>query len=440
MNQPKAYGTFYKNRNLTFRESAYLQFGSSETSIGSFLMLNPGGASCEDVRNLLHGERIFTEMALDPTMHQIVRLMEAFKPLEPLNGRVHLFNLFTLQNTKDKEAISHIEYLGGRRIVTIEDMVASMEELKRHPWICIGWGVGASDSHTFLKQLKGKWLEQIEQAGIPLFGKKNPFGDYYHLCPHLASKKNLLAEELREMYVQKVKSAAFTEVTEFTSSAVKPNLYCGYEMDLHEPINGWSVSSQNPERIVKSFSGLAIQKGYKLRAYSYKAEGQSSSAVYAIPQDKELTMPANIIEKGEIPIPQCQSDHFMFAVDGDRTPLSYLQAAVVYHELGEFGISRQTSYWSADDILPLNEKLYEQADSVVDYLYTLGDWNEFKTIPPTLRPIFYYENDHPTVVFYTKNDVGMIKLSRYTHTFEKDSYKQKVHCEELAFAGIGILF
>ncbi|KEZ52799.1 hypothetical protein AZ46_0201445 [Metabacillus indicus LMG 22858] len=229
-------------------------------------------------------------------------------------------------------------------------------------------------------------------------------------------------------------------MTEFTSSAVKPNLYCGYEMDLHEPINGWSVSSQNPERIVKSFSGLAIQKGYKLRAYSYKAEGQSSSAVYAIPQDKELTMPPNIIEKGEIPIPQCQSDHFMFAVDGDRTPLSYLQAAVVYHELGEFGISRQTSYWSADDILPLDEKLYEQADSVVDYLYTLGDWNEFKTIPPTLRPIFYYENDHPTVVFYTKNDVGMIKLSRYTHTFEKDSYKQKVHCEELAFAGIGILF
>ncbi|OHR67114.1 hypothetical protein HMPREF3291_11605 [Bacillus sp. HMSC76G11] len=131
MYQPKAFGTFLKKKNHLFRQSAYLQWGESEKSIGSFLLLNPGSASHEAVKDLRDGESVFAQVSLDPTMKQVVKLVEAFYQLEPLNGRIHLYNLFTLQNTKDSEAIAQIEYFGGRGIVLPSDMEVPLIELKK---------------------------------------------------------------------------------------------------------------------------------------------------------------------------------------------------------------------------------------------------------------------------------------------------------------------
>jgi hypothetical protein len=444
MYQPKAFGTFLKKKNHIFRQSAYLQWGESEKSIGSFLLLNPGSASHDAVRNLQDGESVFAQIFLDPTMKQVVKLVEAFYHLEPLNGRIHLYNLFTLQNPKDSEAIAYNEYLGGRGMVLPSDMQVPVSELKKNPWICIGWGVNNKSTYTFLKQLKSIWLEQIDRAGIPSFGKKNQNGDYYHVCPQLTANRHAMIEELRQLYVQNVNPKDLSDIIEFTVAAARPNLYLGPFTSYYEENEGWAVSRDNPERVIESFSQLRIRKNYKLRAYQYTAGGNGNSAVWAIPHDRELPPPEECMYSDqhslEHPKPDFAYDQVMMAVDGDYSPLSYLQAAIAYHEIGEFGALWNGCYWSAGDILPIDEDEYRVANSVVDYLYTLGDWNEFKTIPPSLRPVFYYENERPTVVFYTKNDVGMVKLSRYTHTFEKDSYVQKVECEDLAFAGLGVIF
>lgn len=444
MYQPKAFGTFLKKKNHIFRQSAYLQWGESEKSIGSFLLLNPGSASHETVKDLRDGQSVFAPISLDPTMKQVVKLVETFYQFEPLNGRIHLYNLFTLQNTKDSEAIAQIEYFGGRGMVLPSDMEVPLSELKQNPWICIGWGVNSRSTYTFLKELKRCWMERINQAGIPSFGKKNQDGDFYHVCPQLIAQRHSMIEELRQLYMQEVKPQELSEFIEFTVAATRPNLYLGPFTTYYDENEGWTVSKDNPERVIQSFSQLKIRNGHKLRAYQYTAGGNGNSAVYAIPQDRELPPPEECMYTDEHslehPKPAFAYDHVMQAVDGDYSPLSYLQAAIAYHEIGEFGALWHGCYWSAGDILPIDEDEYKVANSVVDYLYTLGEWNEFKTIPPSLRPVFFYENERPTVVFYTKNDVGMVKLSRYTHRFEKDSYVQKVECEDLAFAGLGIIF
>ncbi|WP_224773325.1 hypothetical protein [Metabacillus idriensis] len=444
MNQPHAFGTFLKKKNLIFRESAYLQWGESEQSIGSFLLLNPGSASDQAVSQLNDGEKMKTQISLDPTMRQVTKLIETFYDGEQLNGRVNLYNLFTLQNTRDSEAIAQIEYWAGRGIVSQSEMEVSVSELKKNPWICMGWGVNDRSTYTFLKQLKRSWLNQIKRSGIPSFGKKNKNGDYYHVCPLVSTQREKMIEELHQLYLQEIKVSNSLPKIEFTAAATRPNIYLGPFYTYRDEDYGWTISRDNPERVIQSFSQLNIRKGFKLRAYQYSAGGNGNSVVWAIPHERELPPPEECMysdeQSMEHPKPDFACENVMHAVDGDYSPLSYLQAAIAYHELGEFGAMWHGCYWSAEDILPLDEYEYKEAESVKDYLYTLDDWSEFKTIPTSLRPAFFFKNDRPTIVFYTKNDIGMIKLSRYTHTFEKESYVQKVDCEDLAFAGLGIIF
>jgi hypothetical protein len=55
MNQPKAYGSFIKCGENTFRTSAYIQWGCSDKSIGSSLLLNPDSADFNKITPSLKG-------------------------------------------------------------------------------------------------------------------------------------------------------------------------------------------------------------------------------------------------------------------------------------------------------------------------------------------------------------------------------------------------
>ena len=77
MNQPKAYGSFVKRGDHIFRTSAYIQWGESEKSIGSCLLLNPGSANFDKINSKLTTS-LHTlgyadgEINTDPTMIQLI--------------------------------------------------------------------------------------------------------------------------------------------------------------------------------------------------------------------------------------------------------------------------------------------------------------------------------------------------------------------------------
>lgn len=218
--------------------------------------------------------------------------------------------------------------------------------------------------------------------------------------------------------------------------------------------SGWSISIDNPEDIVYQFSQLKMKMEYKLRAYQYQdGNGNGNGLVWAIPFDKELESMDEIVEQ---PVkPAFAEDDFMSAIDGDKSPLSYLQAAIVWHELHEFGAMWHGCSWSEDQILPTTEgyqddvlALFDQEPegnpvgevSIEDYLYFLHPWMELKEIPEIIHPHFFYKNNQPTIVFYTINDIGYYKLRRFTHTFDQDSYVQSVGVEELGIGDSGKIF
>lgn len=208
MNKPKAYGSFVKRGDYVFRTSAYIQWGDSETSIGACLLLNPGSATLDnelifelETKGSVSGW-VKTE---DPTMQQLISIVEGvYEKDKPITGRFHIYNLFNLQNTKSQNAVDEFELLVQTGEYDIAESLASISELKEHPWILLGWGVKRDSRWTKLEHIKKHWRRQIEQSGVPTFGKKHTIrDDYYHPCPLIPTQRPILVDKLVSIYKEK---------------------------------------------------------------------------------------------------------------------------------------------------------------------------------------------------------------------------------------------
>ncbi|MGM0710583.1 hypothetical protein [Brevibacillus parabrevis] len=208
MNQPKpqAFATFREERGRNYRTSTYIQWGPASVtrSLGSALLLNPGSAALFQARPAA-GRSIMGQVTLDRTMQQLVRFTEAIYQNRPLEGRFYIFNLFSLQNPSASDAIACFEQLVKNGETTLEAQLASREELRKQPWIMIGWGCLQRKSWPHFSALKAMWQKQIASASVPAFGKRCSNGqDYYHPCPRLHAMKEPLLRDLVALYQQNV--------------------------------------------------------------------------------------------------------------------------------------------------------------------------------------------------------------------------------------------
>ncbi|MGE7687750.1 hypothetical protein ACQKMI_00920 [Lysinibacillus sp. NPDC097214] len=208
MSKPKAYGTFIKRGSNIYRTSAYIQWGDSEKSIGACLLLNPGSAT-------LDNELIYSLDTLgsasgwikteDPTMEQLISFIEKIHEKNQLiSGRLHIYNLFNLQNTKSVNAIDQFEELFSSGEYDISESLVTTNDLVSHPWILLGWGVKQEKRWKNLQYIKDKWSELILESKIPTFGKRHAKkNDYYHPCPLIPTQRPLMVEDLVAIYTKK---------------------------------------------------------------------------------------------------------------------------------------------------------------------------------------------------------------------------------------------
>ncbi|MDF0728928.1 hypothetical protein PY093_20150 [Cytobacillus sp. S13-E01] len=443
-NQVKAFGTFIKREDVIYRTSAYIQWGESTQSLGACLLLNPGSAILnEDLNAKLHSDGsasglIQTE---DPTMQQLIQIVEEIYNNESnLSGRLYIHNLFNLKHGKNIEAIERFEELCLSGLYTLDESLVPIEELKLYPWILLGWGVENRRRWKNLQRIKEEWIKRISKAGLYSFGKKKEgSNDYYHPCPLKVSDRPIRVKEIISLYKKGVEPQLKQEykIQRFSIHATKPNLIV--EMNELEGIDehgfGWSRSLGNPENIVIGFSQLGIKDGYKLRAYQYIEGGNGNGIVWAIPSIEELPDPreCNRLEDYFLspPKPEFALDDFMEVIEGDRSPLSYLQATIAYHELHEYGAMWHGVSWGRDEILPV-----EKEREISSY-----EWEMEEEEPKIIEPHFYINNNgNPVVILYTINDIGTVTLNRYEHVFNKDNYTLCVNTKCIATAGAGIIF
>ena len=74
-NMVKAFGTFIKKGNRLFRTKAYIQWGNTDNTLGTVIMLNPGSAKLQ-VDCLTEDTAVQDEISIDPTMASLIKLIE----------------------------------------------------------------------------------------------------------------------------------------------------------------------------------------------------------------------------------------------------------------------------------------------------------------------------------------------------------------------------
>lgn len=201
-NHLNAYGTFIKKGDHLFRTEAYLQFGDKDNILGTVIMLNPGGAKLKAPITVENVE-IHNEINIDPTMQALIQLMKMFYDSdEMLQGRVYIYNLFSLQNTKNNDAIKLFENLWYEKEPFIKGFPKEQEALLTHlqnsPWTLIGWGCKSS---KVLDIVRERWWQLIKQSNTPIIGKRGKSHlDFYHPRPQLVTQQIEYRNELKEQY------------------------------------------------------------------------------------------------------------------------------------------------------------------------------------------------------------------------------------------------
>jgi len=184
----KAFGTFTKKGGYCYRTSAFIQWGDSTESIGATLLLYPGDAKLIDP-NTDSGEITF-----DQTLEQLKDLVERiYDQNKEMNGRFQIYNLFplTLANAPEEsgekallEIFSKL-YKSGESLITKPNV--SVEDLKKHPWILVGWG--SQNEHGNLDYLRYDWRNLIRKAKIRVLGRQSDDNKWNYDHPNQRGKK-----------------------------------------------------------------------------------------------------------------------------------------------------------------------------------------------------------------------------------------------------------
>ncbi|MFP7492952.1 hypothetical protein SFC66_04110 [Terribacillus saccharophilus] len=261
----------------------------------------------------------------------------------------------------------------GLSSASTAELLVSAKELAVHPWICVCWG--DKIEKAMLEQL---WIYHIIQSETLLLGKKNSIYDYREL------NKTRVMRFIIKQYRKAAKNRLMSNMIEIPVSATKPDVHISRENINYldeKYLSGWNLSLDNPQYIVNEFSQLSIKDGFKLRAYQHWMSVAGAGLIYAIPTDSSL--PEVPILEEIPPKPDDALEDFMEAIEGNQLPLSYIQAAICYHELHEFGAYWHSVRWGEDRILP---------DASISDITDLKEKNfrlKAQELPESLLPRFF---------------------------------------------------
>jgi hypothetical protein len=134
--------------------------------------------------------------------------------------------------------------------------------------------------------------------------------------------------------------------------------------------NSWFVSTVNPGDALLKLPGLHLRPEFRLVSYLYRDGEDGTGLVFAVPEsfstmaylEEPLQSCGNLSRP---PHPNKALPHFMEAIDGDRSPLSFMIASLFRRELQEFGAIGKQCQWNHHqfiDALPLQTNCQWRVD------------------------------------------------------------------------------
>lgn len=118
----------------------------------------------------------------------------------------------------------------------------------------------------------------------------------------------------------------------------------------------WFISTVNPGACLLKLPGLKLMPDYRLVSYLYRHENSGVGIVWAVPEELSTTAQleralVNSKSITQIPRPEGAMAHFMEALEGDRSPVSFVIASIVRRELQEFGATGDRRNWGLHTLI-----------------------------------------------------------------------------------------
>jgi hypothetical protein len=183
------------------------------------------------------------------------------------------------------------------------------------------------------------------------------------------------------------------------------------KLNLQEP---WQISTVNPGAALLKLPGLLLNPKYRLVSYLYREKETGLGVVWAVPEtlgttaqlEKALMMGGTM---AQVPQPAGALNNFMEAIDGDRTPTSFLIASILQRELREFGSLGDRRNW-----------VYHR---LIDAIPLQLNWQWRGEQPKDLSPkVKIFPNGQAAVEFYTCRVASSITLYRHVDQYPPRLY------------------
>ena len=185
------------------------------------------------------------------------------------------------------------------------------------------------------------------------------------------------------------------------------------------PASSWFISAVNPATPLRKLPGLRLKAGLRWVSYIYRDPNEpkkGTGVTWAVPEDyctiaalEEALTHAS--DREHPPHPQGALDDFMAALEGDRSPSSFLLATLLRREIQEFVCAEANRDWS-------HHRLIETPPKQVK-------WQWKAPINDLSAKIRERQDGKVAVEFFTCRTSSPIAIFRHVEQYPPSSYQSK---------------
>jgi hypothetical protein len=186
----------------------------------------------------------------------------------------------------------------------------------------------------------------------------------------------------------------------------------------------WAVSTVNPAAALAKLPGLNLKAGMRMVSYVFQGREEGVGIVWALPEAMSTTAALERVISGDVsrpPKPGGAFDHFMGAVEGDRSAASFMVATLLRRELEEFGATGKRVNWSQHQLI---EAVPSQAK-----------W-QWKGQPPADLSIKVkgMPDGRAAIEFFTCRVTNPVSIVRHVELYPAESYIAESQNQTIALA------
>lgn len=190
------------------------------------------------------------------------------------------------------------------------------------------------------------------------------------------------------------------------------------EEETHVPnTNGkWFISTTNPGSVLTKLPGLKLKAAVRLVGYLHRTAEEGVGVIWAVPEDLSTTAQlekalATSGDQQHPPQPEGAFADVMAAIQGDRSPASWIVASMLRREFREFGALGKSCNW-------LHHRL-------IDAIPAQAKWQWRTANPPKdlVPKVVIYPDNKVAIEFFTCRVTAPVAIFQHIDQYPANQYQ-----------------